>query len=98
MREFIFRLFGWNYIQCHNCETLKLLLEQERKEKIRLLEQIFKEPEKVPEVVHAAPKQLNMRIPLDQMRKRLEFESRIKQENDQRVAELEKELLTNEGN
>lgn len=98
MKEFIFKLFGWSYIQCHNCETLKLLLEQERKEKIRLLEQIFKEPEKLPEVVREPMKPLNMKVPLEQMRKRLEFQSRIEQENKQKVEELEKELLINEGN
>lgn len=101
MKELIYHWFGLRYVKCHECETLKLLLEQEKLNTKRLFEEFLvqvrpvKEPE--PEKVQYEP--IKPMMNMARLRQQLEYQDRVKAEqlaNQRRTEELEKELKINE--
>lgn len=96
--------------QCQNCETLRQLLDQERYEKSRLLDQIIEltKPIIVNEVREKSeePKPLQSHIPWkvrraileqeDRVKARIEKEHKLTEVKPLTVAELEKKLGVNE--
>lgn len=98
MKELIYYWCGLRYVKCHECETLKLLLEQEKSLSKRLLEQLLKEPEApVEEPVKYEP--IKPVMNLAQMKAYLEQKDKIaamNAANRQRTEELEKEMKLHE--
>ena len=93
MIELIYNLFGFRYVPCHNCETLKTLLADEKKKSDRLLEQLIKPPvEPVTPQNESVPVKSIMSIP--DLKRRLEFKHRIDKETAQKVAEVKQKLQT----
>lgn len=103
MKEFLFKLFRleWEPKRCESCELLKMLLESERRDKLKILDKLINPPEvELTPISSEPPKPIGASsVPWHVMRRRLEEQHKLKKEVeegnklvDQQVEKLEKEL------
>jgi hypothetical protein len=99
MKEFLFKLFRLEYDQphCESCETLKLLLEAERRDKNRLLDAILadKDREREPEIKVAPQPIMPKHLPWAVVKQQLEEKDRMQAEQTRKDQQARNTVITN---
>lgn len=76
--------------ECKSCMHLRVLVEQERRDKSKLLDAIIKITEPKPEPIHI-PQEIPIHKPVmrtSQLREQLEIKHRIAKEDQEKIAEI----------
>ena len=91
MLQFLYKLFRLEYEPqlCQSCETLKLLLEQERHDKNRLMDRLLYKEEPEPRVLSTPESIGPRRLPWAAMKQRLELEDKLKAEQLREESKIE---------